>query len=321
MSRIREMYAHAIPRVIHLDAVGTAALARELESIQRDVTMTVYPDLLARTYVPQLPDVQRGAEHHTWRRMDLKGMAKLVGNDTTDLPDVDVDVKESFTPLRSYGNKYGYTVEELDAFELARSRGSNIQLDTARADAAHMLIDRKLDQVIAIGDPLVGGDYPIVGMCNHPDVTIFTPITGNWLTATAPQILADVNKLVMAVINQSFSVTPPDTILMPIDRHALLSTMPLGANNDKTVMDFILKNNPWIKAIEPWWYLSTAGASGGPRVVAYKRSVEVVGHATPILFEALPPQPKNLKFDVPCRGKTGGSIVRFPLGMAYMDGI
>ncbi len=311
--------AAALQMSQRFDADESAVLARELESIEKVVTQVRYPDLKSLLFVPLISGIDPGAETYTWRLQDKVGSAKIMANRGDDLPRVDISMSENYTPIRTIGNKFDYTTQELRAFNLARARGSSIALDQERAKAARLMIDRQIDSMVASGVSAVSG---LTGFLNNTNVNIIAPAVGGWATATPGQMLQDLQKLEKAVYTQSKEMMPADTILLPLNQYALAAQTPLGVNNDKTVLQFFLANALSVKNVEPWYLLTNAGAGGSvDRAVAYRRDVMVCGAVVPLLFEQQPPQARDLGFDIPCEARCGGTVVRFPLGMAYMDSL
>ncbi len=301
------------------DADESAVLARQLESIEKVVTQTIYPELKALMFVPLIAGVDPGADIYTWQRSDMVGEAKLMANRGGDLPRVDMSLNENYVPIRTVGDKYDYTTQELRAFQLAKARGGSIQLDVERARIARLMIDRKIDAMVTSGESSVSG---LTGFVNNSNVTIIAPTAGAWSTATAPQILQDMQKLEKQVYTQSNEALPATTMLLPLNQFAIASQTPLGVNSDKTVLQFFLANSLSIKEVLPWYKLTNAGAGGSiDRAVAYRRDPMVVGAVVPLLFEQQPPQPRDLGFDIACEARCGGCVVKMPLGMAYLDSI
>lgn len=303
------------------DAGESVYLARELESIDRTLYETKYPDLRALDFVPVIGGVDPGAELYTWRLLDWQGMAKMLAGKANDLPEADATQSENYTPIRGFGAKYSYSVQDLRRIAQAARNGSSVQLDRERARAAKMMVDRKIDDVICFGEANAGG---ITGLLNNSNIPLVTPITGAWTggVTTAAQMLADLQKLEKAVYTNSKGMMPADTLLLPLDQYAVVAQTPLGTNNDKTVLQFFLANALSIKTVEPWYKLALANAArNGPRAVAYRRDTMVVGALAPLLFETQPPQPVGMNFEVPCEARCGGTVVRYPFACAYMDSI
>jgi hypothetical protein len=310
-------YSHAL--AARFDAGETAVMARELEHIEQQVTEVLYPDLYAMDFIPLIPGVDAGAEIYTWRQEDLVGEAKVIANRGEDLPTVDISLTENYVPIRSIGNSYSYTTQELRRFAEMKARGSSIQLDVERAKKAREFIERKTDAVLFGGESGVTG---LTGFANNTNVNLQTPAFGSWATATAQQILADLQLAERTVFTQSKQRLMADTILLDPVSYALAAQTPLGVNNDHTCLRFFLESAMSVKTVRPWWRLSTADAGGtGPRMICYKRDLSVLGGLVPLVFQAQPPQPRGLEFVIPAEARVGGTVVKRPLGVLYMDSL
>lgn len=297
-----------------LDARETAALTRQLEMVKSKTYDIQYPGLKARQFIPVSSEANTGANAITYRQWDQYGMAKVISNFADDLPRVDVSVKEFTTPVQSIGDAYGFSIQELRAAAMSGS-----QLDTKRASAARRAFEACVDEIAAFGVP----DAGLTGFLNHANVGSTSPDTGTWTGATTPaNILRDMNKLVQAVIIQTKQVWTPDTLLLPTAAFALISQTFMSADNNMTILRAFLANNPYIKNVDQWVKLDLADAEGdGPRMVCYARNPEVVELEIPQEFEQFPPQWRNLEAVIPCHGRIGGTVIRYPLAMEYMDGI
>lgn len=295
------------------DANETAIFARQLEHVYTKTYDVKYPEFKARSFIPLDASVPSGAETYTYRQFDEVGMAELIANYADDLPDVTMFGKEFTGKCKSIGNAYSYSIQDV-----RRASMAGMALETSLPSIARRAHEAKHDKIAAFGDTLSG----LVGFLNHPNVPLVTPTTGTWSTATADQIIADLDKLVNSIVTTTNGVHVPDTLLLPITQFLRLNNLQKSAASDKTVLQWYLENNPFIKNIDHWYVLDTANAAGnGPRAVAYQRSPEVLGLVIPQEFEQFPPQAKNLAFSVPCHSRCGGVKVTYPLAIAYMDGI
>ncbi len=297
------------------DAGETAAFARQLEFIKTTTYDVKYANLKARKFIPVDSSVPSGAESFTWRAWDWAGMAKILANFADDLPKVDVISAEVTQGIKSIGDSYAYTIQDLRASQMAGT-----QLDTKRATAARRAVENKIDALASFGDTAAN----LPGFLNNSSVPLLTApsdITGDWLnTATPPQILADLNKIGNSVTITTKEAFSADTLLLPIEHYAYISTTPMSVTDSRSILDVFLMNSPYIKNVDQWAPLSTADAAGtGPRAVAYLRSSEVVELVIPQEFEQFPPQAKNLAFNVPCHARVGGVSWHYPLGAVYAD--
>lgn len=296
-----------------LDAVQTATLSRQLEYIKAQLYNVRYPDFQARTFIPVSTEVPSGAETITYRQWDQYGMAKVVANAADDIPLVDVIAREFTTKVKSLADGYTFSIQDLRAMAM-----SGQPIDTMKARAARRAMEAAMDEVAAFGLPEGG----MLGFVNHPNVPIIAPDTGSWASATAAQIFADLNKLVNSIVTATRGIHKPDTLLLDLDSFNLLASTPVGSDFSKTLLRVFLDSNPYIRNVDSWSRLDTADVAGtGPRVVAYLRDPEVLQLEIPQDFEQFPPQARNLAFVVPCHARIGGTVIRYPLAIAYMDGV
>ena len=297
---------------VKMDAGQTATLARQLEYMESRVFTTKYPALKARSFIPVDTGIPAGAETITYRVWDGYAMAKVVANYADDIEMVDVTAKEITSRIKSVASGYTFSVQDLRAIAM-----SGQPIDTMRAAMARRAIEAGLDEVAAFGIPEAG----MPGFVNHPNVPLVSPITGTWSGATDAQIMADFGKLVKSIVIATKGIHTPDTVIFDTDTFELLANKVVGQNLDRTLLDVLLKNSPHIRNIDFWPKLATANAAGtGPRIVCYARDSEVLELKIAQEFEQFPPQPVNLAFKVPCHARIGGTVIRYPLAVAYMDG-
>ncbi len=296
-----------------LDAGETAFLAKQLEYVLSKTFDIKYPAFLGRKFIPINTEVPSGANSYTYYQWDEYGMAEIIANFADDLPMVGRFAKEFNAPIRSIGEAYMYSLQDLRA-----SAHTGVPLDKDRAAVARRIMEQKVDALLATGDANAG----LKGFLNHTNVPLTALTTGSWASATAAQILADLRKVQTAILVATKQIFPPDTMLLDTGSFDQLSNMEMSTDNSATVLETFLKNSPHIKNIDQWWKLDLADAAGtGPRLVMYSRTSEVVEGVIPQEFEQMPPQAVNLAFKVPCHMRHGGISIKYPLAMSYADGM
>lgn len=293
-----------------MDANETATFARQLEDIDARLFRVEYPTLKGTLLVPVKSDINVGAEEYTYRVMDYAGQSKVIGNYADDLPRVDVQGFEVTSKLFGHGDSYGYSIADL-----RRSRMTGLGLETERAMAARSVIARKNDSIIATGESSAG----VTGLLNNAYVSLVTPATGTWSSATAEQIADDLFKMERAIITDSKGIEMPDTVVLPPSLFALAATKRLP-NTTTTALEFFLAKALGVKNVEQWYPLETAGASSVPRICMFTRSPDKLEALLPLEFNQLPPQARNLAFVINCEARCGGVAIRFPGSVRYMDG-
>jgi hypothetical protein len=315
MSQVNKKFLDAAKAVVvagliaFKDAIETMAFARELEHIEAQTYDIEYPELQARKFLPVDNSVPEGVETITYRQWDRVTMAKVIANYANDFPRVHALGREFTHKCVSMGNSFGYTVQDLRAAALLGR-----PVDGMLANIAREGHEIAIDNIAANGLPEVG--FP--GFLNHPNVPIVTLTTGTWATATVDQILEDLRMLAQSIVTRTKQTRAPNTILLPTELYGLLQK-PCGANYGDTIMSVFLRSNPYIKSIEQWVKLDTAGADGGPRIVCYQKDPKVVKLQILKEFTQHAPQLMGLEFITHCESRAGGVVCYNPLAISYSD--
>lgn len=311
---IEQAVRQAAP-TLRLDAGETAATIRALLYIQSQTYDVMYPDLKFRKFIPITNEVSTGADSYAYRQWDKFGKAKIVTNYADDLPLANAQIKEFINPVKSVGAAYQYSIQDL-----RRVGFDGLRLDLNLALAARRMIEEILDNVAGFGDV----SSNLGGFLNNSNVSI-DAATGNWSGLTSTQVVADMNKLVTNIFSTTLETIAPDTLLLPTTTYVYVSQTPFtsagGVVTDKTILAWFLSNNPWIKNVDSWYQLETAGAGSVKRAVCYKRDPMVLQGHIPQEFEQLAPEVRNLSFMVNCHARSGGVAMHYPKGVRYMDGI
>ncbi len=302
-------------REYRADDNETMIVVRQLEHIQTELWSVEYQLPKVLTFVPRETSIPPGATHFTWRLWDVTGMAELISNYGKDLPRVDAYVSESTHKIQPLGAAFAYTYDDL-----RMAAQGQVQLDSTKARAAKDAIDRKTDYLVSLGDTSTG----LTGFANNANVPRMDVTNGAWLTtnvAEPTKILADLNQIERKIISQSLDTHVPDTLILPLEHYALISSLPRSANSDTSVLKYFLANSQGIKRVESWVRLKTSGTAGAPMAIAYKNTPEVLRAIIPVPFEQLTPEVRNLEWKINCLARCGGTVVYKPLAMLYADAI
>ena len=301
--------------------------ARELDYVKAQSYDVEYPELTALSLFPQTSEADPGAETVTYYTYDRTGLAKIIDNYSTDLPRADVTGKPSYAKIKSIGDSYGYSAQEMRASRLAGK-----SLDSRKGESARYAIDNKTNIIAWAGDEDSGLMGVLSSGQNIPLYTISTGATsGNtkWTEKTADEILDDVNGMAKQVAKVTKNVERPDTLCVPADVYMHISTKRIP-DTSTTVLAFILEHAPYIKNV-----ISTAELdSDSPETNPYARGVSPVGVAfmfkndqkklaleNPMPFYQYPLQVRNLETIIPCEARTAGVIVYYPLSALIAVGV
>jgi hypothetical protein len=306
-----------------LDANETMILEHQLEQMRARSVDVQRPEFKARRLVPVTSEIDPGAESWAYSIWDRAGMAKVVANYADDIPKV-----------ATFAKKYTHTIEsialgyEWSWLDLLRTARAGVPLRARKADAVRTGFESKIDEIAAIGIKETG----LTGLLNNanvPQINAAPPATGPssaWGGADkkAPEVLADLIAMEDAIISTTKGVLSPDTLVLPLAQYRYITRTPLytvaPANPTDTILKVFLEQSQTVRNVD-WWHFAATADGGNPRAVMYPRNPSVVHLEIPQEQQELPPQHKNLSFEVNSVGRIGGVAFEYPLGAVYMDGI
>ncbi len=306
--------------------------ARELDYIKSQSYDVEYPEFTALKLFPISSEINPGAETVTYYSYDKTGLAKIISNYATDLPRADAKGKPTTASIKSVGDSYGYSVQEMRA-----SRMAGKSLDVRKAEAARYQIDYLLNKIAWAGDV----DAGLIGVLSTGnDIPLYTiPANGSyvdgnntvpstkWEHKSAAQILADINGMQKYAAKITKNVERPDTLVLPSDVYIDIATRQID-NTGYTVLKFILENAPYLKSVESAAELQADAddinpyASQGKNVAfMYTNNAKKLTIEHPLPFFQHPVQPKGLELVVPCEARTAGAMIYYPLSALIAVGV
>lgn len=307
-----------------LDASESLFFERQLESIDARQYNVKFPLLKGRNLIPKVSNVGTWDTTYTYHQYEGLGKAKIIAPGATDLPRVDALGREFKSSIKDLGAEYGYTIGEIRA-----AMAKNVPLDELKARAARRAIEELIDDLLAVGDET----YDIKGFINQSGVDkTFTPSTKaaggtTWMNggapnATALEVVDDVGRFVnerFAALQEAEDMPQKFVVVLPAAEYAYAAIV-RTTQGDHTALELILKN-PLIEDVVPWHKLSGAGAGGTNRMICYARDPIVLGAVIALEYFPQAVQQKGLNFTVPVTARCGGTVIRYPVAVAYGDGI
>lgn len=301
--------------------------ARELDYVKTKSYDVEYPEFTALNLFPITSEADPGAETVTYYTYDKSGAAKVIQNYSTDLPRADVNGKPSFAQIKSLGDSYGYSAQEMRASRLAGK-----SLDTRKGESARFQIDN-LNNIIAWrGDDESG----LMGVLSEgQSIPLYAVTAGatsgktKWTEKTADEILADVNGMAKQVARVTKNVERPDTLCLPAEVYMDISTRRIP-DTSTTVLAFIKEHSPYIKHIVSAAELDAdstetnpyAGkTNGGGVAFLFKNDERKLAIENPMPFYQYPLQVKGLETIIPCEARTAGVIVYYPYSALIAVGV
>ncbi|MGO4672977.1 DUF2184 domain-containing protein [Bosea sp. 2YAB26] len=306
--------------------VALSFLIRQASLIEPNVYAIRYQDIQYQSLIPVDTSAPEWIQSVTYFSMDSVGRAEWFHGNAHDVPKVELTREKFETSVSMAAIGYGYTLEELGTAQLL-----GMSLTSDKASAARRVAEEKIDGVAFVGDAAKG----FTGLVNASGPTATTaPADGagsatTFASKTPDQILRDINGQLTGIFVGTLGVEMADTLLLPYSVLLDLSTRRIDAVNQTTILEWIEKNNIYTRTTgQPltirgvFGYLDTAGASSTKRMVAYRRSPEVLKMHIPMPFRFLPVwQTGPMRFDVPGIFRLGGVDIRRPKSVRYLDGI
>ena len=266
--------------------------------------------------------VDTGADKITYEQYDSYGEANIVNNEATDYRDAEITKKQFSNDVRTIGNAVRWTMQDIRRWAMAARGGltsSGRSFTQRKTDGAIKQIRQREESIVAQGDSAAN----LVGFYNNTNlisVTLATDGTGTssaWDTKTVDQITRDFNLLVnmpQVTTNSTFTV---DTVILDSKNYTLIATKRLGANNDSTVLEFLLKAHKEKNLkVHAYDRVNLGVASGMTRAIAYQRSPNVLTQEIPQPIEILPPEREGASFKTILRERHGGVQIYYPKACA-----
>ncbi|MEJ2896232.1 DUF2184 domain-containing protein [Bordetella avium] len=247
----------------------------------------------------------------------LSGKA-WIGKEANAITGIGLDIGKTAQALSLWGMQLGWTLPELES---AQKLGRPV--DQQKYAGMQLKYNMDIDEQVYIGDVGLGQ----TGLVNGAAVTnVANATTGNWATATAAQILADVNELLSSVWAASaYAVMPSRLLIDPTNYGRLVSTIVSSAGNI-SILEF-LKVNSLSNAvngrpldIQPLKWLVGRGTSNTNRMVAYTKEMDRVRFPL-VPLQRTPLEYRDLRQLTTYFGRLGAVEFVYPETVGYRDGI
>lgn len=320
-----------IPQIVRnmgyrADSNETNVFLRQLTYIVQQTYDIQYPALKARQFFPVDNRPAPGSEFYLWRQFDKTGKAMIVNDYALDWPNVEVTGKEFQSRIYSLGNSYQYSLQDL-----RRASMAGLPLETRKAEAARFTMEQTMEVAAFTGVP--GQDLTSATPCACLNAyagggCAIDTVTHDWTSpsTSVDQILGDLNASQKGIFDDTKGIYEADTLVLPTATYSALATRARSSTfTEDSMLQYILKQSPWLKSVEFTSYMDTAGlkqdgSTPGPRAFLYKRDPAVIQMVVPQEFEQLPPQQLGMAFKIPCHMRFGGIVIRYPKALRFIDG-
>ena len=299
---------------------ATGFVLSQTTHVERTVNETVYPDIQYPSLIPVDTSAHPFAQTVTYYSSDKFGKAGWINGNADDIPLAGTELAEHKTSVYTAGIGYGWGWEEIN---VAMLTGVNLQATDALA--ARRAYEEMVDRVALQGDT----EKNFQGLISNSAVTPASATNGDWggTGTTSDEVLQDVNDALLASATDTKYTSIADTLLLPFVKLNKLATTRLG-DTTQTLLQFLRENNTYTAmtgqslTIRGVRGLETAGAGQTNRMIAYRRSPDVLKLHIPMPHRFLPVyQDGPLRWVVPGVFRLGGLDIRRPLEVTYRDGI
>lgn len=308
------------------DSVESASIffARELDYVKTQTYDVEYPEMTATKLFPVSSEVPEGAESFTYYSYDKTGMAKIINNYATDLPRADVKGKPTTGYVKSVGDSYGYSVQEMRASKMTGKR-----LDVRKGESARYAADLTTNKIAWAGDE----DNGLVGILSEKNdiprfvlstVTVDGEEKTEFIYKDADTILQDINNMQKYVAKITKNVEKPDTLALPSDVYIDLATRRIP-DTEITVLKFLKDHAPYLKNIVEANELQADSTEMNPTgsnvALLYTNDERKLSLEIPMPFYQYPLQEKGLEIEIPCEQRVAGMVIYYPLSALIAEGV
>lgn len=314
---------------------------RQLEFIQAQSYDVLYPDLKGRTTFALNTEGGEGINTITYRSYDKRGETAIIAGKATDLPRGDISGKEYSISVKTLGNAFGYSRQEL-----AAAKVTGMPLEARKAEATRRSYEEKVNNIIWFGNAENNLHGFFNGPVGAPALTV--PITdvaaasgGSnsrvWgVDKTPDEVIADLTSACAAMYADTLQLFKPTEILMSVAKRQYLINTPRSLQSDVSIMDWFLQNNDFInskdqiKDINELAGVYPAPASGNPidgtahgfqGFSVVSNSADNLRVREPFPYMHLPVQYKGLEFEINCYGRFAGVEMIRPAAVHHYTGI
>lgn len=306
------------------DQEAMGFLVSQTAYIESQVYETQYPDIQYPQIIPVDTSAPEWINTITFFSVDKVGQADWFSHLAKDVPIADVFRSKADETVEMAAIGYRYSLQELS---VAARLGLRLTAD--RASAANRAYEEFVDRFALVGDTRKNK----TGIMNNASVTVIDVPNGasgqaDWNTKTADEIAKDVNLILTGIYTESLTVEIADTLLLPVEMLLLLSTKRMGPDTAMTLLTWLTSNNAYTAVtgrpltIRGLRGLEDAGSGGSGRMIAYRRSPEVLKMHIPMPHQFLEVwRTGPLVYDVPGIFRLGGVEIRRPKAVRYADDI
>lgn len=317
---------------------------RQLEYIQAQSYDVLYPDLMGREILALNTEGGEGINTITYRSYDKRGETAIIAGKATDLPRGDVSGEEYSISVKTLGNAFGYSRQELAAAKL-----TGMPLEARKAEATRRSYEEKVNQIIFFGSK----ENKLHGIYGGPDGAPWSTVTISAVAAgaagadrtwggahkTPDEVIKDLTDACSAMYKDTKKLFRPDTVFISVEKLLYLANTPRNELSDMSILSWFLSNNKFIKSVDQFKDINELegifpDVAGGETIQDFKPDGTGVEGFTlfasgesnarirePFPYMHLPVQYKGLEFEINCYGRFAGVEMVRPAAFQHFTNI
>ena len=296
---------------------------KQTSHIEAGVYRHRYPELNYAQLVPVDTSANPFVTSVTYYSMDGAGKAEWMSGNAQDVPTVGFSMDQHETPVHTAGIGYDYGYVEVQQAQML-----GVGLPGEKANLASRAYEQMVYDVALGGDASKGfqGLYNYSGVPQASAAATGAGSSTLWADKDGDQIMADVNQALIGMVTATKETELADTLVMPTERFMSLGSRRLGDTN-MTILSFLRQNNVYTAQTgQPLQIfgkrnLLTKGVGNTARMLAYRRSPDVLKMHIPMPHRFFPVQIVGFQYKIPGMFRLGGLDWRLPKAGTYIDGI
>lgn len=318
MNLIQEQTKRLVMDHMQADDAGATLIGQKMVAVYRSVFSQSIIKSETTDIFPVVGVGAVGASQVEVRQLDGYGGAKIINSTSTDLPNVELGMKETRQPVVQLGNYFQFTTQELRAAAFA---GQDLGTDKARAATlAHVTL---MDNLFWDGDATAG----VIGIRQvaFPRMQVANDGTGNstsWTKKSPEQILRDLRIIADQVSIQSGTVRNATHIILSAQAYnAAAGAMFAGAGGLSALGAFMRDQESLAGGKVQIIKSRRLGATGNVHAIVLDKIPDVIGAWVPMLAQAAPQRWQALAIQTPMESLIGGAVSADLRGAAIVEGV
>lgn len=298
------------------DSNGITFNLGQLEELETTIYETLFQPLQTLSMIPVSTEYAPGLDTISYRFSTKTGEAETITRSDQVRPDVDESLEKFPQSVIEGGAAYSYDITNLETSAV-------IDYDhvSAKARASAEAVARWHDRRALVGEAGIFSGWANSGTDNSGNVPVAPLANPDWSTATATQIYEQFAAYLNGVEDAMDGNFAANACQMPIPYFNKLITTRIDSVSGDTIMDVLKRNFPAVSFVK---FAALKGVANTPsttvnRVIAASISPTVVEYRATVVYDEAAPDKKGYRWNVETRGRSGGTVIRYPLAVRYTD--